>query len=165
MRTDNSCKSQILPHHTPNSNTMPGSICRATSGLDSFCWEPFRCACCDCLVDDSCTVFMLDDNAYCGEYCRNIHNQQSLGFSVSPMRPACGGGMRRTTSGSTVSSTSSLSSASSQSVASLQDTKLVRFETIPEQQFLTTSAGIVDSFLTGVFKGLAHVGSNAMHNF
>jgi len=143
---------------------MSGSICRATSGLENFCREPFQCACCNCVVDDRCEVFMLNDNAYCGEYCRNIHNQQSLGFSVSPIRPVSGG-MRRTISASSVSSTDSLSTASSQSVVSLQDTKLVRFEPIPEQQFLTTSAGVVDSFLTGVFKGLAHVGSNAMHNF
>lgn len=88
---------------------------------------------------------------------------QTFGLMESSTRL---GGMRRTISHSTVSSTSSLSS---QSTASLQDTQFVRFEPILEvAPFLTTSAGrrgTVDRLLTGIFEGLAHVGSNAMHNF
>lgn len=145
---------------------MPGSIRRAPSGLESFCWEPFRCARCNCVVDDRCEVYMSNDNAYCGEHCRDIHSTEAFGLSMA--RPASGGGgMRRTTSNTTVSSTSSLSSASSQSVSSMDDYKLVRMEPISEQPFLTASrrTSVVDSFLGTVFKGLAHVGSDAMHNF
>jgi len=94
---------------------------------------------------------------------------QTLGLSGSPVRPASAGGMRRTISHSTVSSTASFGTESSQSVSSLQDTKLVRFEPISEMApFLTTSAGrnsMVDRFLTGILEGLAHVGSDAMHSF
>lgn len=142
---------------------MPGSIRRAPSGLESLCWEPFRCARCNCAVDDRCEVYMLNDNAYCGEHCRDIHSTEAFGLSMA--RPVSGGGgMRRTISNATVSSTSSLSSASSQS---MDDYKLVRMDAISEQPFPTTSRrrSMVDSFLGTVFKGLAHVGSDVMHNF
>jgi len=116
---------------------------------------------------------MSNDNAYCGEHCRDIHSTEAFGlpaeaFGLSLARPTSGGGgMRRATSNSTVSSTSSLGTASSQSVSSLDDYKLVRMEPVSEQAFLTTSrrSSMVDSFLGTVFKGLAHVGSDVMHNF
>lgn len=107
---------------------------------------------------------MLKDNAYCSEICRDAHARQ-LGLVESSKRPASGG-MRKTIShSSSMSSTSSFSTESSQSAASMQDLQLVRFEPISETApFLTTRAGrksAVDRFLTGIFEGLAHVGSNA----
>lgn len=113
---------------------------------------------------------MAKDNAYCSERCRDAHSKQSLGvMDVGMKSSASGGGLRRNIShsqmGSTCSGGSSLATLSSQSSASLVDTYTVRFEPCDPISEAIPFRGIIDKIFTGVFEGLAHVGSDAMHTF